>query len=323
MRVRLGVVFAAVTVSLALPGFGSAQLPEVPLPEVPDLPLPEVPETPTVPTLPGITSPPASPPAPASDGGSTSGEPATSGSSGSSSGSSRSRGTASSRDSGPRTRFDRLPRRYETLLERILRGQNVDANLRRLERALGNASPELRARIERLVRREIAALERGSMTPEERRRVQRLERVLRLFAPTAEARGGAGTPVAAGSSTPLAVSAEPRRDAVDRPAGVASAGSGSSPKEEGAGVGSDDSRGPLPGLPSLPDDITIGTVLLGLLLALLVLAALAFALAAAPSRALPRGRVRQAVRTSRSSLAFTGLVVLGAMMVMLLIGALV
>lgn len=326
MGLRLGLL-GAVILALALSASAGAQLPELPgVPTVPDLPeVPEVPETP-VPNLPGtspVPSPPPPPPAAPATSGDTGASGSSSASSGSGSTSSRSR-QSSSRDAGPRTRFDRLPRRFEVLLERILRGRNVAENLRRLEQALGSASPELRARIERLVRREIAALERGRMTPEERRRRDRLQRVLRLLEQGAGSTGAA-TPVAAGASTPSGTAASPPGeapvgDAANAPAGVAAADSGSSPKDEGAGVGSGDSGG---GPPGLPDDLTIGTVLLGLLLALLVLAALAFALAAAPSRVLPRGRIRRVVRTSRSGFAFTGLVALGAMMVMLLIGALV
>jgi hypothetical protein len=73
-----------------------------------------------------------------------------------------------------KTRFDRLPRRLETLLERIELGQNVRANLRRLERALASASPEMRMRVLRLIRAEIARLRRGGTTPRDRRRIERL-----------------------------------------------------------------------------------------------------------------------------------------------------
>jgi hypothetical protein len=100
------------------------------------------------------------------------------------------RSSASSRrsasDSGasrPRikTRFDRLPRRLETLLERIELGQNVRANLRRLERALASASPEMRTRVLRLIRAEIARLRRGGTTPRDRRRIERLRFALEML----------------------------------------------------------------------------------------------------------------------------------------------
>ena len=77
-----------------------------------------------------------------------------------------------------RTRFDRLPRRLETLLERIELGRNVRANLRLLEDALASASPELRARVLRLIRAEIDRLQRGGTTPRERRRIERLRLAL-------------------------------------------------------------------------------------------------------------------------------------------------
>jgi hypothetical protein len=80
-----------------------------------------------------------------------------------------------------RTRFDRLPRRLETLLERIELGQNVRANLRRLERALASASPEMRTRVLRLIRAEIARLRRGGTTPRDRRRIERLRFALEML----------------------------------------------------------------------------------------------------------------------------------------------
>jgi hypothetical protein len=96
----------------------------------------------------------------------------------------------SSRDSGsgtetsdsgrrtPHTRFDRLPRRYEILLERIESGTNVDRNLARLRTLLASASPELRRRIARLIRMEIRRLERGGLTRRERGAARRLRRLL-------------------------------------------------------------------------------------------------------------------------------------------------
>jgi hypothetical protein len=86
----------------------------------------------------------------------------------------------SARSSRPRikTRFDRLPRRLETLLERIELGRNVRANLRRLEAALASVSPEMRSRVLRLLRAEIARLRRGGVTPVERRRIERLRLAL-------------------------------------------------------------------------------------------------------------------------------------------------
>lgn len=93
------------------------------------------------------------------------------------------RSASDSGESRPRikTRFDRLPRRLETLLERIELGQNVRANLRRLERALASASPEMRTRVLRLIRAEIARLRRGGTTPRDRRRIERLRFALEML----------------------------------------------------------------------------------------------------------------------------------------------
>lgn len=90
---------------------------------------------------------------------------------------SSSRPARKSNPGSPHTRFDRLPRRYERLLERIESGRRVEANMRRLRALLASASPELRARILRLIRREIARLERGGLTRREQAAVDRLEAV--------------------------------------------------------------------------------------------------------------------------------------------------
>ena len=108
----------------------------------------------------------------------------TSGSSGGSgettSPSSRQSASASNRGS-PRTRFDRLPARYETLLERIESGFRVQASIARLRALLANASPELRATTLRLIRAEIRRLEKGGLTPKERAAVRRLTPLLKAF----------------------------------------------------------------------------------------------------------------------------------------------
>jgi hypothetical protein len=85
------------------------------------------------------------------------------------------------------------------------RRPHVRANLRRLEQALTAASPELRARILRLVRREIASLERGRPTREDPRRLERLRRVEELL----ERRQGwpAGVEAGPGGSGAVAASA--------------------------------------------------------------------------------------------------------------------
>ena len=78
----------------------------------------------------------------------------------------------------PHTRFDRLPRRYENLLERIESGRHVRANMARLRALLASASPQLRARVMRFIRLEIRRLGRGGLTRRERAAVQRLRTLL-------------------------------------------------------------------------------------------------------------------------------------------------
>jgi hypothetical protein len=78
----------------------------------------------------------------------------------------------------PHTRFDRLPRRYERLLERIESGRNVRANIARLRALLASASAQLRGRVMRFIRLEIRRLERGGLTRRERAAVQRLRTLL-------------------------------------------------------------------------------------------------------------------------------------------------
>jgi hypothetical protein len=109
-------------------------------------------------------------------------EAASSGAGGGSESASRGDGSSGSATSSnprsPRTKFDRLPRRYETLLERIESGRHVRANIARLRALLAQASPEFRARVMRLIRHEIRRLERGGLTGRERGAAQRLRRLL-------------------------------------------------------------------------------------------------------------------------------------------------
>jgi hypothetical protein len=100
------------------------------------------------------------------------------GSGSASSGDASSRSATASNPRSPHTRFDRLPRRYETLLERIESGRHVRANIARLRTLLASASPQLRARVMRLIRLEIRRLERGGLTRRERAAVQRLTGLL-------------------------------------------------------------------------------------------------------------------------------------------------
>lgn len=318
MRKRRGVVAATLLGVLACAVPAAAQVPDVPtLPDVPDLPalpdpiLPPLPEPPPPPSL--LTD--------ATDGGSSDGS-SDAGAGGSTaasggSGGSQARSTDASRDGARRTRFDRLPRRYEVLLERILRGRNVDANLRRLEHALASASPELRARILRLVRAEIASLRRGGVTPRDRRRIDRLRRVEALFAPAAGASAGDGVELArawAGTVAPASLTGS-------HEAGTGSASSRGGPPPAAKEATPDSEGGGFPAFPT-PGQIAIGTLVLLLMAGLLLLAGLAFGLAAVPGRAVPAGRLRHFVMTSRSNLAFTGLVALAATMAVLLVGAL-
>jgi hypothetical protein len=74
------------------------------------------------------------------------------------------------------SRFDRLPRRTELLLERIELGRHVQTNLRRLQ-ALLVRFPGLRARLERALDAELARLHRGGLTQTEREQVRRLARI--------------------------------------------------------------------------------------------------------------------------------------------------
>jgi hypothetical protein len=81
----------------------------------------------------------------------------------------------------PHTRFDQLPRRYESLLERIESGRNVGANIARLRALLASASPQIRARVMRFIRLEIRRLERGGPTRRERAAVRRLRTLLTML----------------------------------------------------------------------------------------------------------------------------------------------
>jgi hypothetical protein len=100
------------------------------------------------------------------------------GGSGSTNGDASSRSATDSNRGSPHTRFDRLPRRYESLLERIESGRHVRANIARLRALLASASPQLRARVMRFIRLEIRRLERGGLTRRERAAVQRLGTLL-------------------------------------------------------------------------------------------------------------------------------------------------
>jgi hypothetical protein len=121
-------------------------------------------------------------------GSSDSGAGGTSSGGGSGSNSTSSRSSSSSGDDGsasnrgsPRTRFDRLPRQYERLLERIESGVDVRASSARLRALLATASPSLRTQILRLIRQEIRRLRRGGLTHRERAAVRRLTPLLKAL----------------------------------------------------------------------------------------------------------------------------------------------
>jgi hypothetical protein len=110
-----------------------------------------------------------------------------SGSGGASSRAGRSGGSRGDRRAPGRsyhTRFDRLPRRAEVLLERIELGRHPRANLRRLE-ALLRRSPELRPELARALRSEVARLRKGGLTNAERRQLHRLAHVQQALTPSA------------------------------------------------------------------------------------------------------------------------------------------
>jgi hypothetical protein len=106
-----------------------------------------------------------------------------SGTSSSDSGSRSTKRASASNPGSPRTRFDRLPRRYESLLERIELGHHVRASIARLQALLASASPEFRARLLRLIRAEIRRLENGGLSPRERAAVRRLRSLIGVLAP--------------------------------------------------------------------------------------------------------------------------------------------
>jgi hypothetical protein len=143
-----------------------------------------------------------------------------SGGSGSASSGDASSGSAKSSNRGsPRTKFDRLPRRYETLLERIESGRHVRANIARLRALLASASPELRARVLRLIRLEIRRLERGGLTGRERAAAQRLDRLLTTLQRACLAAGYAVVGVAGAARKPSKRYGDSKRNKRNRRSG--------------------------------------------------------------------------------------------------------
>lgn len=211
-----------------------------------------------------------------------------------------------------KTMFDRLPRRFEVLLERIEVGQKVGASMRRLERALADAPPRLRARVLRLVRAEIRRLQHGGVSPAERGRLQRLHRLERVLTQP-------GGPAGYSSGTSMPPGASSRRTAPtstspsdSRPFTGSRLSSPSRPREP-KGEGGDGSRLDRP--PEWESRIPLGV--LAVLLVLLFVALIALLLAAVPAESLPRGRLRRFVRRSRIGLAVTGAAMLIALALIL------
>jgi hypothetical protein len=181
-------------------------------------------------------------------------------------------GSATSSNQGsPHTRFDRLPRRYETLLERIEFGRHVRANIARLRALLASASPQLHARVLRLIRLEIRRLERAGLTGRERLAAARLRELLTALegpwpaapSPVSLARvesSGMGTATAGGAAV-LGATADSMFRRVERP-----------PMNGGDGARIASPTPPLP-LPTSPSGLLYWLLVLGAIIGLLVLLA--------------------------------------------------
>ncbi len=110
------------------------------------------------------------------------------------------RAKSASQGGGSRTRFDPLPARLERLLERIERGRNVTANLRRLERAFASVSARQQERILRFLNAEIRRLRADGVTRAEQKLVQRLTRARDTL--TSSRPAGTGTVSTGGAALP-------------------------------------------------------------------------------------------------------------------------
>jgi hypothetical protein len=171
-------------------------------------------------------------------------------------------------------------------------GQNVRTNLRRLERALASASPEMRRRVLRLIRAEIARLRRGGVTPAERRRIERLQVARReLLMP------GTGAAYARSTSTSPTSIASARAPDTGMPSAVGPTAQGQTGPREATGVLSAqaggaiaESRGGAGPIPFLSDDGNKLPFALGLALLALLLLALVGVVVSLTSRVLERAR---------------------------------
>lgn len=141
------------------------------------------------------------------------------------------------------TRFDRLPRRYEVLLERIEFGIKLRASIARLRGLFASASPELQFRIQRLLRAEIRRLERGGLTNRERMQTRRLRHVLSDLA---------GSP---SGSTPTSLAGAEIASAPGRPQATPANGAGSPPgtTDRPFTGGPIVTGGPIGGVPDIPE----------------------------------------------------------------------
>ena len=236
-------------------------------------------------------------------GGSTSsGSTASSGSSsGSARAGSREGARSSSRASRQRTRFDRLPRRFETLLERIEFGQNVRANIQRLERMLALASPAVRARVLRLLRAEIRRLRADGVTRAERSRIERLQLAREALrssppaaAPAAPTAPLGASPLQAAMAPEASVDGSPPTRVRPEPPGVGGVlgeRTGDGPARADAGGGrretSNGRFSPVPQLPNQPDEFPFA---IGLILLALVGLGLAGVVASVAARVVARAR---------------------------------
>jgi hypothetical protein len=222
-----------------------------------------------------------------------------------------------------KTTFDRLPRRFEVLLERIELGQKVWANMQRLERVLEAARPSLRARVLRLVRTEIRRLERGGLMPVQRPWLNRLRRVVTALTQpdgaTANASDDAALPGPLGDRPADISSGQGTPNSTSPGSPQPFTGSGSPSSADGLNGGDRDvggfgSRLDLP--PDWESGVEFGVY--AALFAVLALGLIAVLLAAVPPDTLP-GRLRRFAQTSRLALGVTGAATLIGLALILLV----
>lgn len=218
------------------------------------------------------------------------------------------------------SRFDRLPRRYERLLERIELGRDVRAALARLRALLASASPQLQARVLRLIRMEIRRLERGGLTRREQAAVQRLRRILTRL----DAQAG---PLAEGGPWSPGQIADAGAASGTAGGGVGGARAGSQSRPDGSPLASRDEPPGDRATPrgALPSPLAPSSALGWLLLLLLLLAGagcflLLLSLAPRSSLPSPMGRIvagrRRQMRTLALTVVLTGLLGVGVVVLL-------